>query len=221
MKIILKTLTLICVFFWVKYFKERNNINVKIDIIFSIYRSICCLFLFIYAFQSFLKDGKKGLIKPFEYTNFDTKDLMEWFAIYLMIDLLIMTGIKCKRIDLWFHHFISIIVVFIIYKHSNNNIPFLINIILLAEAMSIMSGIDSQYTENNDMIKSMFCKKIRKNIINFWRTPIWLLISFLSIKNINKKDNKIFKIIGIIGPITMFSLDRYWLDKCEKVIKKY
>merc|ERR1712224_919279 len=147
MKIVLKTLTLACIFMGVKYFKEKNNKSVKIDIIFSIYRSICCLFLFVYALQGFIKDGKNGLNDPFKYTNFDTSDLTEWFTLYITIDLLIMILIKCKRIDLWFHHSISFITMGIVYKYSNNNFPFIINIILLVEAMSIMSGIDSQYVE--------------------------------------------------------------------------
>ena len=129
-----------------------------------------------------------------------------------------MTWSKCKRIDLWIHHLICLLTIFIANKYTNK-IPFILNIILLCELMSVVSGIDSVFTDQNDNIRSMYCKKIRKNIINYWRTPLWSLTIILSILSI--KEKKIISASAIVGSISMLCLDRFWINKCQKVIDKY
>ena len=129
-----------------------------------------------------------------------------------------MTWVKCKRIDLWIHHIICLVTILIANKYAKK-IPFILNIALLSELMSIVSGIDSVFTDQQDNIRSMYCKKIRKNIINYWRTPLWGLTLVLSI--ISLKEKKIMASSAIIGSITLLCLDRYWNNKCQKVIDKY
>ena len=187
MKIYLKIIILLTIFMTIK---SRNK--KKIDVSFSLYRSLCCLFIFIYALQNFLKNGKKGIDKPFEFSNFETRDLTEWFEAYILVDIVIMTWVKCKRIDLWIHHIICLVTILIANKYAKK-IPFILNIALLSELMSIVSGIDSVFTDQQDNIRSMYCKKIRKNIINYWRTPLWGLTLVLSI--ISLKEKKLWQAV--------------------------
>ncbi|VVU95183.1 hypothetical protein CPAV1605_908 [seawater metagenome] len=192
--------------------------NKKVETSFSLYRSVCCLFIFIYALQNFLLYGKEGLGNAFKFSNNDITDLSKWFEAYIIVDLMIMTYIKCKRKDLWIHHILSLITVLIANYHSKK-VPFILSIVLLSEAMSIMSGVDSIYTDENDLLNSMYCKKIRKNIINLWRTPLWIMTLILGILNCKKKG--ITPKVAIGGSIALLVLDRFWLKKCQKVIDKY
>lgn len=211
MKIFYKIIILISFFIFIK--KEQ-----KLDTSFSIYRSICCLFIFIYALQNFIKSGKKGLFDPFNFSDNDISDLSKWFEAYLIVDFIIMSYIGCKRKDLWLHHGLSLVSICISNYYCKNP-PFIINLVLLSEAMSIMSGIDATFTDNNQLIESMYCKKIRKNIINYWRTPLWIITFILGIINMKKKGLSSKVTVG--GSICMLLLDRFWLNKCQKVINKY
>ncbi len=74
--------------------------------------------------------------------------------------------------------------------------------------------------EDKDDYLSYLCKKFRKQIINFVRMPMWIMILIFTIKYTNKAPSTIWY-SGIISSIIMIYLDKYWEKKCDKVIDKY
>ena len=137
---------------------------------FAIYRSLCCLFLFLYAVVNVFFVDKSAFLNLVYYNNPHIIDLNQWFLAYAIVDTIFMVLYKNSRIDLWIHHIIFIIGVLIYYYSFGTNL------ILLGEALSLFSGIDLYYIENNMMYKSYLCKKIRKSILLYLRFPIWLFI---------------------------------------------
>ena len=224
LRIIIKLLLLSIFFSIIKINNEYKNKKKDcsdedtIEMSFSEYRSILCLFLFIYAFINVIATGKIGFLNPYSHTSHNIKDLNMWFEAYLIFDLIIMINIKTKRIDLWIHHIVCIITILI--ANYKLNYPFIINFVLLCESMSILSGIDFNFVESGDMYKSMLCKKVRKNIIKYLRFPIWITVFLMGLINF-KKDTKIESMISIVFSIFMIFLDQYWSKKCTNVIKKY
>ena len=66
-----------------------------------------------------------------------------------MVDIGKMVWMKNTRIDLYIHHIWSLIIYSISY--FNDDVGFMNNIVLIAEAISIVSGIDSLHMELNEM----------------------------------------------------------------------
>lgn len=194
---------------------QKYDVNVK----FSIFRSICCLTMVIYALINIVKYGKKAINNPFFSTAFDIKDLNELFVAYLLHDVINMAITKTDRLELWFHHLFSILTFTAAPKLLNNS-PYLLNVLLLAEFMSVVSGIDSMYISNDEMVNSMYCKKFRIFVIRYIRTPIWIYSFISSIMSFKKLPNLVI-INGLIATIVMPLLDNYWANKCKKVINKY
>jgi len=218
MNIIIKTLFLSIL--W-NYFSNGNKSLEKYDnkIKFSIFRSICCLTIFIYAVLNVFKYGKKPVLNPFFSTSFDIKDLNDWFVAYLLHDLICMAINKTDRIELWFHHIFSLFT-FVIPPLYMNNSCYILNVLLLSELMSVFSGIDSMFINDNEMRKSMFCKKIRKFVIRYVRTPIWIYVIILAILNYKKLPKIVLLNCGVAAIVMPF-LDYFWAKKCQKVIDKY
>ena len=218
MKIIIKTLFLSIL--W-NYFnvgiKSLNKYDTNIK--FSVYRSVCCLTIFIYALINIIKVGKRPINNPFFSTSFDINDLNEWFISYLIHDLISMGINKNERIELWFHHILALIT-FTIPPMLLKNSPYLLNVLLLSEIMSAFSGIDSMYIKDNNMISSMYCKKIRKFVIKYIRTPIWIYSTIVAFMHYNKLPKLVF-LNCMVATITLPLMDYYWAKKCQKVIDKY
>ena len=74
--------------------------------------------------------------------------------------------------------------------------------------------------EDKNEFLSYKCKKFRKNIINYIRLPMWLSILIFTLKYTNRAPSELWY-TGIFIPIIMIFLDKYWENKCDKVISKY
>jgi len=218
MNIIIKTLLLSILWNTVNVgFKSLNKYDVNVK--FSIFRSICCLVMVLYAVLNITRYGKAPLLDPFFSTSFDIKDLNEFFIAYLLHDLINMAITKTDRLELWFHHFFALLT-FTLTPLVLKNSPIILNILLLAESLSIVSGVDSTFVHNNEMKHSMYCKKFRKFVIRYVRTPIWIY-SFISTLTKYDKLPTLLLINSIAAMIIMPMLDFYWAKKCQKVIDKY
>ncbi|VVU95184.1 hypothetical protein CPAV1605_909 [seawater metagenome] len=204
-------------FFLENYVSEWSEYTkyISTDLKFAIYRSLCCLFLFLYATVNVLFEPKLALLHILSYSSPAVIDLNLWFLSYAIVDIIFMIFYKINRIDLWLHHIMFIIGVIIYYK------IFVVNLILLGEALSLFSAIDLYYIQNNMMYKSYLCKKIRKSVILYLRYPVWFYLLFYGLFQL------IFLGIGGYswGSVTFIpcciALDFLWLKKCQKVINKY
>lgn len=194
---------------------DKYDVNVK----FSIFRSVCCLVMVLYAALNIIRYGKEPLLNPFFSTSFDIKDLNEFFVAYLINDLINMAITKTDRAELWFHHIFALIT-FTLSPLVLKNSPIILNILLLAESLSIVSGVDSMYIFKNEMKHSMYCKKFRKFVIRFIRTPIWIYSIISTLTNYDRLPNLLI-INSLAAMIIMPLLDNYWAKKCQKVIDKY
>lgn len=194
---------------------DKYDVNVK----FSIFRSVCCLVMVLYAALNITRYGKEPLLNPFFSTSFDIKDLNEFFVAYLINDLINMAITKTDRAELWFHHIFALIT-FTLSPLVLKNSPIILNILLLAESLSIVSGVDSMYIFKNEMKHSMYCKKFRKFVIRFIRTPIWIYSIISTLTNYDRLPNLLI-INSLAAMIIMPLLDNYWAKKCQKVIDKY
>lgn len=218
MNIIIKTLFLSILWNLVNVgFSSLNKYDVNVK--FSIFRSICCLTMVIYALLNITKYGKTPLLNPFFSTSFDIKDLNHFFVAYLLHDLINMAITKTDRAELWFHHIFALIT-FTLSPIVLKNSPMILNILLLAESLSIVSGVDSMYIYTNKMKHSMYCKKFRKFVIRYVRTPIWIYSIISTLTNYDKLPNLLI-VNSVIAMIVMPLLDHYWANKCQKVIDKY
>jgi hypothetical protein len=165
-----------------------SNIN------FSIYRSICCFYLFTKALLNIKNNSKKQKEK-----------LNKLFIEYLFTDLILMVCLKNTRIDLWIHHIICLI----IYKMNITINDHMLNVLLIAEIISIVSGF-YQLCQKYDLPFKNNCLIFRLGCIIVVRFPIWIY----SIKNFNKlklkKKNFIFSSFALV---LMILLDIYWSFK--------
>jgi hypothetical protein len=186
------------------------------ETLFNLYRSLLCFYFSLYALENTL-NNLDGFINPFNFTNDNIKDISKWFLAYLVVDIYKMVWNKSVRWDLYTHHILGII----IYSTSfyYNNTCFLHSFGLLAESISIVSGIDSLYIENNELEKSKKCKIYRKNIIKYIRQPLWIYGLLITLYNADELSNFMFY-NGIITSITMICLDIYWEKKCDKIINE-
>jgi hypothetical protein len=204
-------------FFFENYINEWSEYTkyASTELKFSIYRSICCLFLFLYAILNILLESKIAFLNVLSYSSPGIIDLNLWFLSYVLVDIIFMIFYRIKRIDLWLHHIVFMIGVILYYK------LFVVNLILLGESLSLFSAFDMFYIQNNMMYKSYLCKKIRKSVILYLRYPIWIYLSIFSIIQIFLLKTLFFAITGIIIIIGVMTLDFFWLRKCQKVINFY
>ena len=186
------------------------------ETLFNLYRSLLCLYFSLYALENTL-NNLDGFTNPFHFTNDNIKDISKWFLAYLIVDICKMVCIKSVRWDLYTHHILGII----IYSTSfyYNNTCFLHSFGLLAESISIISGIDSIYIDNKELDKSKKCKLYRKNIIKYIRQPMWIYGLLITLYNADDISNFMFY-NGLITSIAMICLDIYWERKCNKIINE-
>ena len=100
------------------------------------------------------------------------------------------------------------------------NNGYLLNVLLLSEIMSAFSGIDSMYIQDKEMKNSMYCKKMRRTIIKYIRTPIWIYSTVSAFLNYDKIPTFVF-MNCMVAAMTLPLMDYYWAKKCQKVIDKY
>ena len=145
-------------------------------------------------------------------------DITDWFLVYLLMDIIKMIFEKNKRIDLYLHHGWCIIS-FIIAKYFGQ-CSAIFNLVLVNEAISIVSGIDLMAMEDNKMKESYYYKLYRRNVIRYLRLPIWIISLILIIRHTHKLNKWLWWNL-VVTAFGMIGLDHYWEKKCDKVINKY
>jgi hypothetical protein len=185
---------------------------------FNYYRSLMCIAFTCIGLHVFINHFKNGFSHPFSFHHNDMNEIHYLFMAYLIVDLLKIAANKSTRIDLYLHHILCI--GSIIIALVNGKFGYLHSIVLACESISIVTGIDSMAMEDKDDYLSYLCKKFRKQIINFVRMPMWIIILIFTIKYTNKAPTGIWY-SGIFSSIIMIFLDKYWEKKCDKVIAQY
>ena len=185
------------------------------DTKFNFYRSLMCMFFTLYSIENTIDNLRPGYAKPFDYKADNITDIAEWFAAYLILDIGKMAWMKNTRWDLYVHHIWCLTTYSIAVYYDK--IGFMANLVLIAEAISIVSGIDAQFMEDKDMEKSKACKVYRKNIIKYLRQPLWVFLFLSTLYHAHSLPPILFWNYIITAPVLIY-LDRYWEKKCDKVI---
>jgi|SaaInlStandDraft_5_1057022.scaffolds.fasta_scaffold07761_1 hypothetical protein len=185
---------------------------------FNIYRSLMCLSFVIIAIRNIIYFFKEGTQDLFTFHHSDLTNAHDLFLAYLIFDIIKLLSEGNKRWDLYIHH-IWCIFIFLLTKHYNC-CGYLASLILIAECISIVSGIDSMAISDNNMEESCKYKIIRKYIIKYFRLPLWIITSLIYFKFLNKLPHKL-AIISFLSSFLMIGLDMYWETKCDKIINKY
>lgn len=208
---------LVLFIFWKIIKKHPKLKEYKPETAFSVYRSLMCLFFMLFALENLINNFTDLFNQP--YTNRECySDITSWFIVYLIMDVLKMILDKNKRIDLYIHHIWCLFVV-VSFKYYGISCS-LINLILINEAISIVSGLDLMAMEDNKMKESYYYKVYRKSIIRYIRLPIWILGLLFTIRHTHQ-SKPILWWISTFTCFLMIGMDHYWEKKCDKVINKY
>lgn len=192
--------------------------NYKLETRFNVYRSLMCIYFSLYSLEITVNYFDEAYGYPFDYQNDDIRELTEWFIAYLLLDLEKMIISKNTRWDLYLHHLWCLISFFIALYY--NKCGYFHIFLLINESISIVSGLDSIYLEDNDKYKSVLCKKYRINILKYIRTPIWILVLLTTIHHRHDIPSLLYW-NGLLTPVLMIWLDKYWECKCKKAIDDY
>ena len=201
---------LVCHFPALKKYDE----NIK----FNVYRSLMCITFGSMGINILINHFRNGIAHPFSFKHEDMNELYHLFTAYIIVDLLGMVILKCKRIDLYIHHIVCI--GGLLVSHFTNKFGYLHSVLLIGELLSAVSGIDSIAIADNDMKLSVYCKKIRINIIKNIRYPIWIILFLFIVRYTEKVPNAIWYYC-FASSIGMMYMDRYWEKKCNNIIDKY
>ena len=188
------------------------------DIKFSVYRSLMCIAFSSMGINVLINHITTGISHPFSFKHDDMMEIFQLFAAYLILDLVQMFAYKSTRYDLYVHHILCI--GGLIISSITNRFGYIQSILLIAELLSVVSGIDNIAMHENDMNLSYYCKKIRKSIIKNIRYPLWIILLLYTIRFTNKTPNLLWY-YGIGSSAIMMVLDKFWEAKCDKVIDKY
>lgn len=200
----------------ISYYPKLEKYDTEIK--FSMYRSLMCVAFGSMGINVLINHIINGFSHPYAFKHNDMMEILQLFAAYLIVDLIQMVATKSTRIDLYAHHVLCL--VGLVISHSTNRFGYLQSILLIAELLSVVSGIDSIALKENDMKLSYYCKKIRKNIIKYIRYPLWIVLLIVTIRYTNKTPTLLWY-KGLIFAFTMIYLDKSWEEKCDKVIDKY
>ena len=214
--LIIKIIALFLFSEWVENYKNLQNY--KQETKFNVYRSLMCLYFSLYSLEITINNFGDAYGNPFNFINEDIINFEEWFEAYIILDIEKMIISKNTRWDLYLHHIWCLISLWLAKIFSN--VGYFHTFLMINECISIISGIDSMYLDDNKKYESMKCKKVRKNIIQFIRLPIWILVLLTTIHHRNKIPSIIFW-NGITSSALMIFLDQYWLGKCQKVINEF
>lgn len=214
--LIIKIITLFLFSEFVENYKKMEIYSLETK--FNVYRSLMCIYFSLYSLELSINNFTVAYGFPFLYKNDEIIELSDWFISYLILDIEKMIIFGNNRWDLYLHH-IWCLMSFWLAQYYDKCGYFHI-FLLINEAISIVSGIDSIYMEEGKKYESMLCKKYRKNLINYIRLPIWIIVLLTTIHH--RKDlPTILFLNGVITPALMIYLDRYWENKCNQSIEKY
>lgn len=214
--LIIKIIALFLFSEWIeKYHKLQNY---KHETKFNVYRSLMCLYFSLYSLEITINNFSEAFESKIDFKNDEIIDIEQWFEAYLLLDIEKMIISGNTRWDLYLHH-IWCLISFWLAKFYDKFGYFHI-FLLINESISIVSGIDSMYLEDGKKYESMRCKQIRKNIIQYIRLPIWILVLLTTIHRRNELPSILFW-NGILTSALMIFLDKYWENKCQKVIDEY
>lgn len=185
---------------------------------FNMYRSLMCLTFVILSIRNTIHFFKEGTSDLFTFHHPELSATHNLFIAYLVFDIIKLLSEGNKRWDLYVHH-LWCIFVFLLAQHYNC-CGYLNNFLLVAECISIVSGLDSMAVNDNNMEESCKYKIIRKYIIKYFRLPIWIVVALIQFRYLNKLP-KLLGIVGFVSAFLMIILDMYWESKCDKVINKY
>jgi hypothetical protein len=188
------------------------------EIKFNYYRSLMCITFTCIGINILLSHFLNGLRDPFHYMHPDMNEAYNLFIVYLAVDLIYMAATKNTRTDLYLHHILIILSLIVCYM--TNSFGYLQSVILICEIISIVSGVDSMALDDKDSKLSYLCKKFRKFSIKYIRIPIWIILFIYTIRYTDKLSGVLWY-AGIILSGVMIYLDKYWENKCDKVISKY
>jgi hypothetical protein len=214
--LIIKIITLFLFSEFIENYKKLEKYSIETK--FNIYRSLMCIYFSLYSLEISINYLPEAYGLPFDFKNEETIDIQNWFIAYLILDIekMIITG--NKRWDLYVHHIWCLISFWI--AQSYDKLGYFHIFLLINESISIVSGIDSIYLEENKKYESMLCKKYRKNIIKFVRLPIWILVLLTTLHHRKNLPDILFW-NGLLTSVLMIGLDSYWESKCDKVINEY
>ena len=214
--LIIKIITLFLFSEFVENYKKLEKYSIETK--FNVYRSLMCIYFSLYSLEISINYLPEAYGLPFDFTNEEIGDIQNWFIAYLILDIekMIITG--NKRWDLYVHHIWCLISFWI--AQSYDKLGYFHIFLLINESISIVSGIDSIYLEENKKYESMLCKKYRKNIIKFVRLPIWILVLLTTLHHRKDLPDILFW-NGLLTSVLMIGLDSYWESKCDKVINDY
>ena len=183
---------------------------------FNFYRSLMCMYFFLNSTDLFVNNFYNGFSSPILYENKFFTDITNWFISYLLYDLFIIFGNKNKRIDLIIHHVFCLFIYSIakIFHQCN----YLFVLLLIAEVMSVVTGIDSIAKENKNMKLSSKLKQFRIFVIRNIRIPIWIF-SLLVVIRFNKHFKNKFMWYLCFRTLVMIYLDNFWENKCRKFLR--
>lgn len=208
---------LVLFLFW-KIVKQHPKFkDYKKETAFSVYRSLMCLYFMLYSLENVICNCKDLFSAP-TLNRECYSDITDWFVVYLIMDIIKLALEKNTRIDLYMHH-AWCLVSFIISKYMGQ-CGALFNLVLVNEAISIVSGIDLMAMEDNKMTESYYYKLYRRNIIRYLRLPIWIISLLLVVRHTHKLNRWVWW-NSILTCFVMIGLDHYWEKKCDKVINKY
>lgn len=195
--------------------KQPKLKKYSFDTKFNIYRSLMCLYFTLFSFENTINNITNGYNNPFNFKYDGFTDISTWFISYLLLDIIIMIWIKNTRWDLYLHHMWCLCSYIMAFYYDK--IGFFFSFLLINEAISIVSGIDSLYMEDKELLKSKKCKLYRKYIIKYIRLPVWIIILLGSLYYINELPQLVYW-NGILTSCLMIYLDKYWEKKCDKII---
>jgi hypothetical protein len=201
---------------WIENLKQLENYNQETK--FNVYRSLMCIYFSLYSLELSINNFSDAYGRPFDFKTDEINEIQEWFQSYLLLDIEKMIISGNKRWDLYVHHIWCIISFWIAQYYDK--LGYFHIFLLINESISIVSGIDSMYLEENKKYESMICKKYRKAIIKFIRLPIWILVLLTTLHHSRDIPSVMFW-NGLLTSLLMIYLDRYWESKCQKVIDEF
>jgi hypothetical protein len=191
------------------------------DTRFNVYRSLMCIAFSYFGVHIGLNFFKHGLNHPFSFRHAQINEVQYIFMAYLVLDVIKIIAsnpLKEIRPDLLVHHILCILG--LLAAHHSKQYGYMHIIILIAESLSIVSGVDAMAIEDDNKYLSYQCKKFRRRVLKYIRMPIWILIIMYTLKYINRSSSIVWYHF-IISTVLIIFLDYYWLQKCNKVIKMY